>query len=383
MAGFFNKAWTGIQDVGIGIADASTAEFAPNLITSDDYSDTGFGKGIAEGQAFYAGLSAASPLAKLSQQVNPTDPYKGMSKSDISAYDRAVPIGRAGNTIGEAFLGGGLAGSKNGAQPIPQQIPQSTQPPNPYYNATNTTPQMSYADSYAYGGYVKGRIRGYAGGGIIEEQDTTVFQPTELNKQIGYGNYGYDPNTGGQPEQYLAKASGLNPYIAAGTLGLGALQTIQGYRGLNKLQKEAMPTYGVSSQLNQAYQKAQQMANRGYTPEQEAAFKRNLAIIQNTAYRNAISQSGGNLAQAVNAGLQSQNIGALNQFAADDAAKRQQNIQYADSFAPRFQNIQDENTRNALNYRIMREQALGNAISQGQTNLATGLNAGLASTYKG
>jgi hypothetical protein len=62
------------------------------------------------------------------------------------------------------------------------------------------------------------------------------------------------------------------------------------------------------------------MAQRGYTPQEEGAFKNNLATNQNTAYNNAINQSGGNLAQAINAGLQSQNIGALNQFAANDAA---------------------------------------------------------------
>lgn len=354
MAEFFKNAGDLIRNYGLSSTDtALTAVGASNVVQDSDYKGTG--SEIGKGYANIVGGVGKTVLPVALQSV-------GVPMQATSAAQQAI-------------------GAFN---PEAEGMQQPVAPVQPYYNGMNSVPQMTYAQNYAYGGYVKGKVGCYADGGVVGYNGTSPFGQG--------GNYGIPSGTGysisptqqiGNFNESASNSSGLNPYIAAGTLALGALQTIQGYRGLNKLSKEAMPTYTSTPQLTSAYNRAQQAAQRGYTPEQEAAFKSNLATSQNTAYKNAVSQSGGNLAQAINAGLQSQNINALNQFAADDASKRQQNVQYADSFAPRFQNIQDENTRNALNYRMMREQALGNAVSQGQTNLATGLNAGLASLYKG
>lgn len=328
------------------------------------------------------------------------DMYKGYGA------DQFQQIGDIGGQVGKAALPVALStagvppqatmaaqGVIGGFNPEAQGSQQPVAPQQPYYNGTNTLPQQTYAQSYAYGGYVRGRLKGYAEGDFVgpyapdyNPQQQGPYSSEYLSQQQtgpwanGYGSYSQNSNYQQQPAvapaaNPQAGASGLNPYIAAGTLALGAYQTYQANKGLKKLQNEAMPTQSASPYLTAAYNRAQQSSQRGYTPEQETAFKTNLSQNQNTAYRNAISQSGGNLAQAINAGLQSQNINALNQFATDDASKKQANIQYADSFAPQFQNIQDENTRNALNYRLMREKALGGAMAQGTQNLATGINA--------
>ncbi len=385
MAGF----WNGVGNSGLALADTTLGALGANNVI---------------GEKNYLGDNA-------------TDWNKG---SDIAGKVGGVGLQVAGNIVAPG-VGGAVVSSAQGIGNTlnPMEAPQATQPPQPYYNQTNV-PVQSYAQSYAYGGYVKGRIRGYAQGDFIpysseytqtEEQstpfDTTSWSdsytaqpiPQNYTGQPVFGqpqNFGIPKNNqyttsssqpfGEQPVAPVAdhtKASGLNPYIAGGTLALGAFQTYMANRGLRNLQKEAMPSYSPTSQLIAANNRAQQMSQRGFTPEQEANFKTNLATTQNTAYNNAVSQSGGNLAQAINAGLKSQNINALNEFAAADASKRQQNIQYADSFANRFQNIKDDNTRNALQYRLMREQALGAGMTQGTQNLATGANAALASLYKG
>lgn len=395
MAGFLNKIGRGFGNTGVAIADTTLGTI---------------GMGDVLNENSYMGDNAD----------------KWNKGGDIAGNVGAVAAPIVAGVLGGPALAQGVMGAQQlGAGFNPQEeMPNTrTASPNPYYDSSPMpVPQQSYSQNYAYGGYVKGRIRGYWKGGIvgqgqisddnwagaggpgvvdqIQTQTTDTYSVPDAYA-TGYGSQinGINPNGMGggnftqQPRNYqpfstqdVAKASGLNPYIAAGTLGLGAYQLYQSNRALKQLGKEAMPTYGANPTLTAAYQRAQQMSQRGYTPEQEAAFKSNLATNQNTAYRNAVSQSGGNLAQAINAGLQSQNIGALNQFAADDASKRQQNIQYADSFAPRFQNIQDENTRNALNYRIMREQALGAAKAQAQSNLAQGANAtiaGISQLYKG
>lgn len=392
MAGFFKNSGQFLGNAAKGYIDANLGMVGlDNVIQDDAYSGTG-------SELFKTG-------ANISGQVG---------KAALPFALQTVGVPMQATQAAQGVIGG-FNPEDSSVQPMP-----ATTAPNPYYNSTNMIPQQTYAQNYAYGGYVKGRIRGYWKGGVVGQGqisddnwagaggpgivDQIQTQTTDTYSvpnayETGYGsqiNYGINPNGMGggsfsqQPGNYqpfatqgatqdVAKASGLNPYIAAGTLGLGAYQLYQSNKALKQLGKEAMPSYSANPALTSAYQRAQQMSQRGYTPEQEAAFKGNLATNQNTSYRNAVSQSGGNLAQAINAGLQSQNIGALNQFAADDASKRQQNIQYADSFAPRFQNIQDENTRNALQYRIMREQALGAAKAQAQSNLAQGANATLAS----
>lgn len=380
MPGFFRNAGQFLSNTGKSIADIGLSTFgADNVIQDSDYK--GYG---------------ATDFRNIAETG-------GKITSTIAPIAGAVVAGPAG-----AMAVKGAQQLGEGFNPEAEGMQQPVAPVQPYYNGMNAIPQMTYAQNYAWGGYVR-KPMGYADGGTVQDGFDITSWTDEYRGQPLPQNYnGISPFGQGQdfgiPQgtQYATnysqpwgtqtpvinntaanKSNRLNPYIAGGTLALGGFQTLLGYRGLNRLSKEAMPGYSASPQLTAASNRAQEASQRGYTPEQEAEFKNNLAINQNTAYKNAIAQSGGNLAQAINAGLQSQNINALNQFAADDSAKRQQNIQYADSFAPRFQNIQDENTRNALNYRMMREQALGNAVSQGQTNLATGLNAGLASIYKG
>lgn len=161
---------------------------------------------------------------------------------------------------------------------------------------------------------------------------------------------------------------------AIGSAALGLFQTFQGIKGLNQLSKEQAPNYTVSPELQSAYGRAEGMTNQGFTTEQEGAFRQNLAQSNNLAYRRAVDASGGSMSGSILGAIQGQNIGALNQFAADDAEQRMQNIRYADSLASQLQNQQNMATQVDIENRRMKEQAYGGAVQSGLGNMAGSLN---------
>lgn len=373
----------------------------------------------------YAKATADLGLGALgASNVITDDNYKG---DNASKWDNVANVGGkiggvglqvAGNIvapgIGGQIVGGAqqVGAGLNPLDPNDQIQQQPMQAQQPYYNAM--PPMANAAQMYANGGYVRGKLKGYNGkngenyvwgnggnftgynpnanignNGYPMQTDSTVNgnsatpNPFASEQSIPLEGYQFSNNTSSVALPNTASATGINPYIAGGTAALGLGQTAIALYQLNKLKREKMPTIGISPQLQSAYNSSQEMAKRGYTGQEEGAFKNNLAINNNTTYKNAVNQSGGNLAQAINAGLQSQNINALNQFAANDASLKRDNQRYANTFANEFQGIQNENERNALKYRLMREQALGTAASQGLTNLATATNAAMQSKYKG
>ncbi len=260
---------------------------------------------------------------------------------------------------------------------IPTMSPQSLQyGQSQQFNKGGTVKMWNPYMTFANGGKV-----GYFMGsnGLPFQPNTSSLQDTSGqmfdNSNTTQANVFGNPDVGNLPSTTNNNSnSGFGGYAPYASAGLGLAELGLGLHGLNQLSKQAMPQYLASAQLNTAYNRANKMAEMGYTPEEIAAFHNNLSQSNNTVYQNAIQQGGGNLAGAINAGIQSQNIGALNNFAGQDAALKRSNMQYANSFAPQFQNIQDENTRTALQQRMMREQALGGAANAGLTNLTGALN---------
>ena len=67
-------------------------------------------------------------------------------------------------------------------------------------------------------------------------------------------------------------------------------------------------------------------------------------------------------------------LGAYNRFAAQDAALRRQNIQYADQFSRERQRRADMQTQADIAQYDREQQATGQAISSGLTGMAGALN---------
>jgi len=340
-----------------------------------------------------------------------------------------VAPGIGGAVVGGVQQAGSMANNQiQQDQFLNSQAMQATQPPQPYYNTASMVAQPMPINQYANGGYVGlnpniangnlamgiyhnmrsyangGMVNGYKKGGLTSERIVGVDQTIgnngfSLPQGNGYQNTFQLENIG-MPQsnsQYTSSYTApqvengmgdngtygdkLGGYVALGSLGLGAFQTAMALRNLNQANKQPIPTLGVSNELQTAYNQAQQNAQSGFSQQEKDAYMNNLAVTQNTAQKNALTQSGGNLAQAINAGLKSQNIDALNNFASQDAALKRQNRQYANSFAGQYQNIANQNNQNAYSLYLEKQRALGGALSQGTQTLANSLDAYVSSRY--
>ena len=171
---------------------------------------------------------------------------------------------------------------------------------------------------------------------------------------------------------------------------IGGYQFIKSEQDRKKYEKLNAPAYSENAAMTQSRIRAEQMAKAGFTPVQRAAFFQNIARLDNSRYQKATQVGGGNLAQTVNAGINYGNIGALNNFAGQDAQLQRQNIQYADSFAKNLQLIQNMNTQKDyaryvdLGKNISRERdaALQNIVGGTQT-FAGGTNGLYGASDKG
>ena len=158
--------------------------------------------------------------------------------------------------------------------------------------------------------------------------------------------------------------------------GLGAIQAGVGLYQLNKLSKTPVPEYKATKETLAAAGRAQEMSKMGYTPSQTAAYKANLGTALNTQLANQRNLAGGSLSGALGARGSMQKFSAMNQFAAGDADRQMGNIRYADEQTSKLQNLQNMNTEAAMRRRMMTEQALGQAVQQGTTNMAGAFNSG-------
>lgn len=162
--------------------------------------------------------------------------------------------------------------------------------------------------------------------------------------------------------------------LAVGSLILGGVQALAGLKGLSDLNKTPRAQYGVTPEMQGAYDTAKQQAQYGYSPEQKANFEQGVSRDVNTRYRRAVDMGGGNLASAINAGIQGGGIGQLNQFASQDAQLQQQKERYVGQLAGGFQSQANMQTRSEQQRRDAIEQAYGGAIKSGLNNAIGSLN---------
>lgn len=107
---------------------------------------------------------------------------------------------------------------------------------------------------------------------------------------------------------------------------------------------------------------------QGFTGAEAAQFQQRIAAGQEAARRNAISLGGSSVARAVGGALGSANLAAENQFAAQGAglARSNRNLGFSRFMqgAGVAQGIDQMNTQQALQRRMMLEQAYGAASRQ-------------------
>jgi hypothetical protein len=194
----------------------------------------------------------------------------------------------------------------------------------------------------------------------------------------------FDPTLFAQVAQLLPFLSGGKKQEGgflsqnAGTMGLGLLQTVPSLINLIKLSREQRPNYQIAPEQQQAYNLAQRRSQFGFMPQQIGAFNQNLAQAQATDFYNARNMAGGGLAQALSGAMAGRRLGSLNQFAAQDAAQQERNISSLYGQAGQMQRQRNLATQQDIAYRMAKEQAAGQGLKAGLTNIASGINANQA-----
>jgi hypothetical protein len=176
----------------------------------------------------------------------------------------------------------------------------------------------------------------------------------------------------------LGAAAGLNPYIAAGTLGLGAIQTIGGLIGLATTKEPK--GYELTPKLKSAIGEAETAARFGLGAPQLALARQQGREAINTQMYNArnLSPNMASILGRMNVGT---SLSAANQLAAQDFAAQEQKRKYRDAMYAQEQEIADRNVALAQQRYQQKQAAYGGAMQSGLTNLGSYFNLAAALNY--
>lgn len=168
--------------------------------------------------------------------------------------------------------------------------------------------------------------------------------------------------------------------VGLATLALGAVQTGIGlYQAANA---EDPQQYQETSEMRAARARAAQMAQSGFTPAEKAAFKQSLSATGNTAYRRGVDLAGGNLAGALRAGINAQQLNAQNQFAGQDAQLHRQNIAQSNSLEQGYQGLKNAQVDQQRQLAQQQAAAASQSINSGMGNMGSALNLQQALNYQ-
>jgi len=174
-------------------------------------------------------------------------------------------------------------------------------------------------------------------------------------------------------------ATKANPYLAAGSLAVGALSTIGGLVGLANTKKPEK--YSLDPKIQAAIGESESAARYGLADTQLAAARQMQSQNVNSAMYNARNTSAGSGARAVFGGLQGMNMNAGNQLALSDFNAQQGKIRYRDQMYGQMQTIRDRNTAQSIDTYNRKQQAYGGALQSGLTNMSSYFNLGQAMRY--
>ena len=220
---------------------------------------------------------------------------------------------------------------------------------------------------------------------LLPEEDTTLSLSSGLQKRVAQANFkdgvNYATTTGGNPYNLSAGAAAI-PGLA-----LGVDQIVQSNRALGDLAKIPLPKYEVTPEqiaarerAKKSFGRAEGLALSGFTPQEKAAYDQKVAKANATTLYNVRNQAGGQMSGTLNAALGSQSLNALLDFASQDAVLNRENIKYADSTGRYLDSTgqaitsqKNLGTQLEAQRRLLQEQAVGLAKSQGRTNTTNAL----------
>lgn len=156
-------------------------------------------------------------------------------------------------------------------------------------------------------------------------------------------------------------------------VALGVSQYYKANKALKELEKTPMARYNITPEQTRSYNRAENMANVGFTGAEKAAFNQQVASSQNRAFRNALNVGGGNAARGISGALGASRLSALNNFAANDASLKRRNVAYADQVGRGLTNQRNTQTAQDIAYRMELERTLGRARSLGIENIANAM----------
>jgi hypothetical protein len=174
-------------------------------------------------------------------------------------------------------------------------------------------------------------------------------------------------------------ASKANPYLAAGSLALGGLQTIVGAIGLARSKRPE--GYKETPEMAKAIGEAEQAAQYGLGAQQIALANQQAREAQNTQLFNARSMAGGNLSRSIFGANTYNRLMAGNQLAAQDFAAQQQKVGIRNQLYGTRQRLADANTQLAQQNYAREQEAYGGAMRSGLTNLGSFFNLNQALNY--
>lgn len=167
--------------------------------------------------------------------------------------------------------------------------------------------------------------------------------------------------------------------VGIASLALGAVQLAAGLA--QNANRETPEQYQETAEMKAARSRAAQMAKSGFTPAEKAAFKQSLAATGNTAYRRGVDLAG-NLAGALRAVINAQQLNAQNQFAGQDAQLMRQNISQSNALEQGYQGLKNAQTDQQRQVAAQQAQAAQQSINSGLGNLGSALNLQQALNYQ-
>lgn len=168
--------------------------------------------------------------------------------------------------------------------------------------------------------------------------------------------------------------------VGIASLALGAVELAAGLA--QNANRETPEQYQETAEMKSARARGRQMAQGGFTPAEKAAFKQSLAATGNTAYRRGVDLAGGNLAGALRAGINAQQLNAQNQFSGQDAQLMRQNISQSNALEQGYQGLKNAQTDQQRQVAAQQAQAAQQSINSGLGNLGSALNLQQALNYQ-
>ena len=109
------KFGKGLKDTGLFLADTALAEWAPNVISQDQYSDSPYGKNLGKVASIHESFDSQSPIRKNVSKYWTDNKSSGMNEEEQSLFNSVQPIAKTGSKIGEMWTGSALGGIGAGA----------------------------------------------------------------------------------------------------------------------------------------------------------------------------------------------------------------------------------------------------------------------------